>query len=169
MRLSPFDGPCLLREALPLAWSLEDEAGNDWEMCRYLQVLADFELPHDGSDDSQSLQAIKTDLTLLWLAKTLKVTLPNEVEAVMGLESVAWHAQVALPIGQQGVVVFCLSKEFPMLLKLNAQIEQCISQASGYVIYAKWLPMRNMLLDSFEKMIFRYHRRYIQQLRELGV
>ncbi|MCB5194941.1 hypothetical protein [Deefgea salmonis] len=166
MRLSPFDGPCLLCETMPLAWSVPGDAGNDWEMSRYLQVLADFELPRDVLDDTQTLQAVKADLTLLWLARTLKTPLPSDVEVVMGLESVAWCSDVPLPIGQQGVVTFCLSKDFPMLLKFKAQIKQCIFQSFSYVIYADWLPMRGVLLDSFEKTVFRYHRRYIQQIRE---
>ncbi len=166
MSLPQLNGPALFRDAIPLAWEFGIAVPSDWEMDRYLQVLADFEQPNDFVEDTQQKHNAKSDLMLLWLARSLHTQMPAPTSAVIGLECVIWHSSQAIPIAQTGVVALCLSDQFPMLLKFSAQIVTCSQTQDGFEIKAAWLPMSSSLLDSFEKTIFRYHRRHIHQLRE---
>ena len=161
-----FDGPCLLRDAMPLAWDSSAEPASDWEMSRYLQVLAEFEQPSELLDEKYNTQNAKLDLNLLWLARSLNTQTLGETRVTLGLEYVAWQSPQAQTLEQKGMVLFCLSQQFPLLLKFPAQITQCTPMDDGYCVQASWLPMSEGLLDSFEKTIFRYHRRHIHQLRE---
>jgi hypothetical protein len=169
MSIPKIDGPSLFRDAIPLAWMIDAAPANDWEMSRYLQVLADFEQAHDFVEDTHHQQNAKADLMLLWLARSLNTQLPVQTSAAIGLEFVIWSAPHALPVAEQGVVAFCLSEQFPFLLKLTAQIVSCTATEQGFEVKAAWQTMSASLQDSFEKAIFRYHRRHIHQLRERKV
>lgn len=166
MSLPLLNGPSLARDAIPLAWESDVCAASDWEMSRYLQVLADFEQPNDFIEDSNHKHNAKSDLMLLWLARSLNTQIPAQTSAMIGLEFVIWRSTQAVSVTQNGVVSFCLSDQFPMLLKFPAQIVTCSALQGEYEIKAAWLPMSSSLQDSFEKTIFRYHRRHIHQLRE---
>ena len=169
MALSPLDGPSVFRDSIPFAWRLVAPTANDWEMSRYLQVLADFEQSNDLAEEVQQKQNAKSDLMLLWLARSLNTQMPAVTSAAIGLELVIWHAAQALPVGQNGFVEFCLSEQFPMLLQFSAHIVACTPLESGFEMTAAWMRMSPSLQDSFEQTIFRYHRRHIHQLRERKV
>ncbi|QZA79155.1 PilZ domain-containing protein [Deefgea tanakiae] len=166
MSIPKIDGPSLFRDAIPLAWLIDTAPANDWEMSRYLQVLADFEQAHDFIEDAHHQQNAKSDLMLLWLARSLNTQLPSQTAAALGLEFVIWTAPHALPVAETGVVAFCLSDQFPFLLKISAKVISCAEIEGGFEIKAAWLAMSASLQDSYEKTIFRYHRRHIHQLRE---
>lgn len=167
MTLSQLDGPSVERDAIPLAWQLDAPTASDWEMSRYLQVLADFEQSNDCVEDSP--QNAKADLMLLWLARSLNTPMPSSTAAVIGLEFVIWRAVQAFPVAQNGILAFCLSEQFPLLLQFPAQIVTCTPMKNGFEIKAAWSLMSHCVQESFEKTIFRYHRRHIQQLRERKV
>lgn len=169
MTLSQLDGPSVFRDAIPFAWRLDAPTASDWEMSRYLQVLADFEQPNDLVEELQQKQNAKSDLMLLWLARSLNTQMPAVTSAAIGLEFVIWHAAQALPVGQDGIVEFCFSEQFPMLLQIPAHIVACTPIEGQFEIKAAWMSMSHALQDSFEKTIFRYHRRHIHQLRERKV
>ncbi|MBM5570526.1 MULTISPECIES: PilZ domain-containing protein [Deefgea] len=166
MTLAKIDGPAFFRDTIPFAWQQGVALANDWEMSRYLHVLADFEQVHDYVDDLPHSQNAKTDLMLLWLARSLNQALPTQTSAVFGLEHVIWQSPHRLPIAQEGVVAFCLSAQFPFLLQFPAKIVSCMASEAGFEVTAAWQTMSPILQDSFEKTIFRYHRRHIHQLRE---
>ena len=95
MLLPLIDGPCLVRDAIPLSWEVAaTEPANDWEMSRYLQVLAEFEQPCDVLDERPS--SAKLDLTLLWLARSLNTHMPQPTSATL-ISSISFIAKVSRP------------------------------------------------------------------------
>lgn len=166
MSIPNIEGPSLYREAIPLAWLPSGDCASSWEMTRYLNVLADFEQSHDFVDELTQQQNAKTDLMLLWLARSLNQSLPVETVAALGLEVLFWMSPTPIAPAEEGVVGFCLSNEFPFLLTFPAKIIACTPSDRGFLLQAEWKPMVANLQDSFEKAIFRYHRRHIHQLKE---
>ena len=168
MRLHALVGPSFWRDDMPFRWqtsaSLADSS--DWEMVRYLTVLADFEHKHHALDEAASVQTAKLDLTLLWMARLLPAQMPPAGEVMMGLESVTWISMHAIAEQQTGQVQFCLSQQFPLLLQLPVQVTSCRECGGAYQMTARWTGLSEELLDLLEKTVFRYHRRQISSLRE---
>lgn len=146
---------------LPVRWRTQ-HTQSALEAHRYLTVLTEFESPNADADVGQS----KLDLALIWLARSLAAPMPSDCVARIGLEAVQWQAEAALCSGQTGVVELCLSSSFPFLLQLPAKILTCVPAALGFDIKAQLLPMDDLLTEAYERMVFRYHRRQIQQFRE---
>ena len=168
MKLRALEGPYFVRDDLPFLWQIESQTvpSSEWEMARYLTVLADFEHGHAISDAATSLQNAKLDLALLWFARSFQIDALPPCEVAMGLTSVSWFSAQALPVGQSGQIHFCLSQQFPLHLQFPAQIMACEANGAGFQISAQWLELGDVLLDQFEKTVFRYHRRQISSERE---
>ncbi len=157
-------GPTLTAQ-LPMQWcqSLPPAAASDWEMLRYLMVLADFEQPAAPIELAQA----KQDLQLLWLARQQEAALPAAQTVQLGMQAIVWTSQTATPQpGATGYVALALSTHFPRLLHLPATITAVAANpAGGQWVRAEW-QLAGPLQDQFETTVFRYHRRAISNARQ---
>ncbi|QLI82936.1 hypothetical protein HZU75_16200 [Chitinibacter fontanus] len=147
---------------LPFEWGDEntDVQPSDWELIRYLMVLADFEQNTDAIELAQA----KQDLLLLWLAKSQNIQLPPTQSVCVGMDRICWQSLQLHQVSDQGVIHLALSTQFPLLLKLPAQIVQAEPQGDIWN-YTAQLDLSTPLADHFEQAVFRYHRRAIQQVK----
>lgn len=149
---------------LPLAW-LPETAAIAFEATRYLAVLAEFEYVGEERSLEHSQLHAKLDLALLWLARSLAQEMPASCEAWVGLESLYWEAVSPLAVGSSGALALNLSTALPFLLQLPATIMSCEQDGEIWRISARLMIEDDGLRDGWERTVFRYHRRAIQQER----
>lgn len=149
---------------LPLAW-LPVSACVPFEAARYLAVLAEFEHSAEDRSPEQSQLHAKLDLALLWLARSLAGEMPAPCAAWVGLEWLSWDAQMPLAVGSTGALALNLSSALPFLLQLPATISACEQNGALWRVQAQLMIEDEGLRDGWERTVFRYHRRAIQQER----
>jgi hypothetical protein len=155
-------GPSFTAE-LPFEWQtgINTTAPSDWELVRYLMVLADFE---QGGEVLELAQA-KQDLLLLWLAKSQTICLPDAQVITVGMDQIHWHSSHVLSIGEQGWIKLAFSSQFPLLISVPARISDVQQDGSRWRCLAELTNLSPLLLDHFEQTVFRYHRRAIQHAK----
>lgn len=163
MVISGNNGVCF-QATLPLAW-LPVAACAPFEVSCYLAVLAEFEHSAEDRSPEQSQLHAKLDLALLWLARSLSGEMPVPCAAWVGLESLSWDADLPLAVGSSGTLALNLSNALPFLLQLPATISACEQNGALWRVHAQLMIEDDSLRDAWERTVFRYHRRAIQQER----
>lgn len=155
-------GPSFTAE-LPFHWQTDINISvpSDWELMRYLMVLADFE----QSSEVIELAQAKQDLLLLWLAKSQTICLPAAQTITVGMNQIGWQSSQAGSIGEQGWIQLAFSHQFPMLISLPARIIHVQQLGTHWEYLAELVNLSPLLRDYFEQTVFRYHRRAIQHAR----
>lgn len=149
---------------LPLAW-LRQLTQTPLEASRYLAVLAEFEQQAEKQQDVDESLHAKLDLALLWLARSQHVNPASPRQVQIGLSHIAWQMPVAMPVGETGVLAVCFSDVFPLQLQLPARITACRAEAGEFFIQAELIWRNEDLQGWYERTVFRYHRRQIQNQR----
>lgn len=164
--INPISGPTF-SASLPFCWQAQDggvhDCGSDeWEVIRYLLVLADFE----QNSESIELAQARQDLLLLWLARSQTMQLPATQALTVGLSRLAWHARTAPRLGEQGLIRLAFSTRFPLVLGIEAKICAIQPDEQGVLCIAELIFNSPQLQDQFEQTVFRYHRRAIQLAKQ---
>jgi hypothetical protein len=157
--MAHIEGPSF-QATLPFGWQTSEPAScaSEWEILRYLPVLADFEQNQAATD----LMQAKQDLALMWLARQQGLALPASTALELGMDEIAWQASSGIEVGQFGYISLVLAPTFPLLLTFAAQITR---QNDGVAV-AQLKSRSPALCDAWEQTIFRYHRRAIQQAKQ---
>ncbi|QLG87543.1 PilZ domain-containing protein [Chitinibacter bivalviorum] len=160
------EGPTF-ESTLPFAWQagVFKSSATEWEIVRYLMVLADFE----QTPVSIELAQAKQDLLLLWLAKNQSISLPNAQQVQMGLSQVSWLNHEPIEVGSTGAIQFAFSALFPFLLKLKVIVIACTPVQAGHRVIVQFCDLSPVVQDQIEQTIFRYHRRAIQNAKQTNL
>lgn len=81
----------------------------------------------------------------------------------LSAKGLAWQSEKAFTIGQNLLVKFYPSREFPRPVILPVTIISQALEQQNYQTCAKFIDLTQSLTDALEKFIFQQHRRYISQ------
>ncbi|GHD60220.1 PilZ domain-containing protein [Jeongeupia chitinilytica] len=145
---------------LPLVWQ-PDARWQPFEVARYLDVLADFDVTERA--EPISAEQGRLDLQLIWLARLANPILPAPAGVTVGLEFVRWQGG-GVSIGERGCLSIAPGEALPHLLALPAEIVAI--DAAMATVTARWQLDHPAARDAFERYVFRRHREQIRHDRE---
>lgn len=157
---------------IPLAWVETPMDAIDGALL--LRVLDQMEAApshyeDDGGEESLRWQAMEAriDLCLQLLGQLLAKDAPRTQPTVVCLSGVGarWRASMPLNIGQSGNLLLYLSRRIPQPLVLPATVVHCAADGAGWQVHVHFSMLDEEFQDWLDKTVFRYHRRYISQLK----
>ncbi len=157
---------------VPVEWREQPSVTTDGVLLlRVLELLeaAPLHFDDNGSEESLRWQALeaRVDLCLTLLGNILArdTPIPPAVEVFLSGEGATWlHATPLLP-GISGTFAVYPSLRIPQALLLPAHVIQCRAVADQWQVTVRFDALATDLQDWLDKMVFRYHRRQISQLR----
>ncbi|MFC3626919.1 PilZ domain-containing protein [Vogesella amnigena] len=130
-------------------------------------ALAILATPADSADNSPQLQRLEAKLDLS-LELALRAHPPQGLRLCncrIGLESLAWHQQDALPAGSQWLLSLQPGLDSALSLHLPVVIRSCQPQDAGHVLLAQWPALGEAMQQNWERWVFRGHRQQVGKRR----
>lgn len=155
--------------SLPLAWS-DIHSDSDWLQAQHeaTLLLHAMAVADAGDSNSPQLQRLEAKLDLL-LNYALNNRFPAPAEKTgcrIGLESIAWQASQALPVGQRGQLQLHLNSPLPVL-RLPVTVSSAITVGQQIICSAQLCTWQDdIALQNWEKWVFQQHRQQIHASRQ---
>lgn len=130
-------------------------------------ALAILAAPGDAGDGNAQLQRLeaKLDLSLELALRARPAPALTLRDCRIGLESLAWWQDNALPSGSQWLLSLQTGLDSAMTLHLPVRIRQCSAQGNGFVLTADWAAVPEAVQQGWERWVFRCHRQQVGKRR----